>query len=435
VVGVDSDEEAVVHAANNYRAANLEFRRGTLGRLPAKGGERFDVIVSFETIEHVDAREQALFAAEARRLLNAGGILIISTPDRKAYSDDLRQSNPFHLNEFYRDEFLDYLGRSFKHVHLLGQRVYAGSYLWPVTGPAAPLAEYHLAFSSGFRPSAEHGKEPKYLVAVCSNVPLVAPSGSVLVDVSDRTVPVVREQIQARELAVHDLGERVRTHEAAVVQGGNDLAVERARVLALEERVRHLEAELGRAEAEAAARGAAVEEAAIRLDESRASWRQGEEMSRRAALQVAELGRHVTQLAALMPGLGEVARAPYVNMVRRLRRVVRRSVPAGASILVISRGDNELLRIDGRRASHFPQACNGSYAGHHPADGAEAIAHLDALHRRGAEFLVIPATALWWLEHYVDFGNYLDRRYSRVADVADTCVVYALRHGATSGAE
>jgi len=38
-----------------------------------------------------------------------------------------------------------------------------------------------------------------------------------------------------------------------------------------------------------------------------------------------------------------------------------------------------LIDFDGRTGLHFPQVENGVYAGHHPADGDEAIAHLEQL--------------------------------------------------------
>ena len=84
--------------------------------------------------------------------------------------------------------------------------------------------------------------------------------------------------------------------------------------------------------------------------------------------------------------------------------------------------------FDGRSATHFPQF-GGVYAGHHPADGAEAIAHLEAL--RGnpagrAEFLLFPKTSLWWLEYYSDLRRYLDEHCSRAVSDEDTCVIYSL---------
>jgi hypothetical protein len=41
---------------------------------------------------------------------------------------------------------------------------------------------------------------------------------------------------------------------------------------------------------------------------------------------------------------------------------------------------------------------------------------LERVRSRGAEFLVIPETARWWLQHYVQFGEHLRARYGSVVD-------------------
>ena len=66
------------------------------------------------------------------------------------------------------------------------------------------------------------------------------------------------------------------------------------------------------------------------------------------------------------------------------------------------------MRIDGLRAWHFPRDEWGSYAGHHPASSVEAIVHLRQLYAQGARYLVFPATAAWWLEHYRELADLLD---------------------------
>ena len=128
------------------------------------------------------------------------------------------------------------------------------------------------------------------------------------------------------------------------------------------------------------------------------------------------------------------AEQDYPRLVRRVSDAVREATPAGASVLVVAKGDDELLRLDGRRAAHFPQAENGAYAGHHPADDAAAVAHLEALRGKGAQYLVIPATSLWWLEHYVGFRRHLERVAAVTVCRPDTCVVFSLagRGGAGS---
>lgn len=119
----------------------------------------------------------------------------------------------------------------------------------------------------------------------------------------------------------------------------------------------------------------------------------------------------------------------YAALVERIRERVNTTLPPGARVLVVSKGDDDLLALDGRSATHFPQL-GGVYAGHHPADGAEAIAHLKALRGNGgggtAEFLLFPKTSLWWLEYYGDLRRYLDEHCTRTVSDEDTCVIYSL---------
>ncbi len=115
----------------------------------------------------------------------------------------------------------------------------------------------------------------------------------------------------------------------------------------------------------------------------------------------------------------------YPDTVIRIRDIVRAAVPPEAAVLVVSRGDDELLRLDGRRAWHFPGDDSGRYAGHYPADSAGAILKLGEGMARGAQYLVFPNTAFWWLEHYREFGEWLDRCHLRVWR-DDRCVIYRL---------
>src|SRR5690606_33969585 len=57
VVGVDIDENAVKHASQKYQAENLNFVKGSICETPIKGEKEFDVIISFEAIEHIEEQE------------------------------------------------------------------------------------------------------------------------------------------------------------------------------------------------------------------------------------------------------------------------------------------------------------------------------------------------------------------------------------------
>jgi hypothetical protein len=123
---------------------------------------------------------------------------------------------------------------------------------------------------------------------------------------------------------------------------------------------------------------------------------------------------------------GRLSALEYAELVARIQQAVAETVPPGASLLVVSKGDASLLEMPGLRAAHFPQDGAGGYAGHHPRDAAAARAQLETLRRRGAEYFVLPATALWWLDFYGDFAGHLASECELVADVADACKVWRL---------
>jgi glycosyltransferase involved in cell wall biosynthesis len=118
--------------------------------------------------------------------------------------------------------------------------------------------------------------------------------------------------------------------------------------------------------------------------------------------------------------------AEYPALVERVRAAIDSTLPPEASVLVISKGDEALLELGQRRGWHFPQTPSGVYAGHHPGDSTEAIAHLEALRAKGAEYLVVPSTSRWWLDYYSDFARHLEQNYRLVCDRTDACLIFAL---------
>ncbi len=126
-------------------------------------------------------------------------------------------------------------------------------------------------------------------------------------------------------------------------------------------------------------------------------------------------------------GRGHVTDQGYEALKQRLREAVSRAVPAKAKVVVVSKGDSELLRLPGREGWHFPQTDGGEYAGHYPVDSAAAIVHLEALRARGADYLVFPSTAIWWLDHYAGFNEHLEGRYQVVVREEDTGIIFSLR--------
>ena len=67
--------------------------------------------MAFEVIEHLVEQERML--EQIDRVLAPGGVLVISTPDRRVYSEATGQDNPFHERELTEPEFRALLGARF----------------------------------------------------------------------------------------------------------------------------------------------------------------------------------------------------------------------------------------------------------------------------------------------------------------------------------
>jgi ubiquinone/menaquinone biosynthesis C-methylase UbiE len=101
VVGVDISADAVASKGKGLRGAF--FLSADACKLPFSD-HTFQVVVSFETIEHLENPERLL--AEVARVLQSGGLCICSSPNRnfKPFTGG-KEANPFHLSEMTYDEF------------------------------------------------------------------------------------------------------------------------------------------------------------------------------------------------------------------------------------------------------------------------------------------------------------------------------------------
>src|SRR5688572_9321389 len=132
VVGVDISQECIIHANDKYvpTNTNLEFLQGDVENIPVPDAA-FDVIVSFETMEHVSSEGQKKFLAEAKRVLKKNGKFIISTPDIENYTNRYHHENQFHVHELNRSEFREILNAHFNNVHYLEQGFGIVGYILP----------------------------------------------------------------------------------------------------------------------------------------------------------------------------------------------------------------------------------------------------------------------------------------------------------------
>ncbi|MEI6123991.1 MAG: glycosyltransferase [Bacteroidota bacterium] len=184
VIGVDNSPEAISWASQNYKYENINFIEGSCANIPIVGEYVFDIIVSFETIEHIGSEEQQLFFNEIKRLLKPDGILMISTPNKKFYSDKEGYSNEFHLKEFYREEFELFLKKYFLYVEIGGQKMYSSSWIWPMNKKESQFHEHNIEYTiNGFLPT-DNIKEDLYDIAICSNEKSINFPYSGLTDIS-----------------------------------------------------------------------------------------------------------------------------------------------------------------------------------------------------------------------------------------------------------
>jgi hypothetical protein len=120
--------------------------------------------------------------------------------------------------------------------------------------------------------------------------------------------------------------------------------------------------------------------------------------------------------------VGRVERLRYHWMVQRVRRLIDRLTPRGATVAVVSHGDGQLTAVAGRHGWHLPGGAEDTVTSDDPADSEAAIAQVEQLRLRGARYLMIPRTALWWLDRYRGLDDHLRR--------SATCMFHDVRTGA-----
>ena len=175
--GVDISQEAVLFSSQHHHSPNLHYLQGSIAKLPFPD-RSVDVVVSFETIEHVAEDLQQTFLTEIQRVLKEDGLLIISTPDKQIYSDLPGYANEFHIKEFYRQEFKDFLSSYFKNIILYDQYA-ALSYI--LSRPDCPSLNV-------IRPKNDRTNQGKYMVALCSDQDLPSDrfTDTIMVDTEGR---------------------------------------------------------------------------------------------------------------------------------------------------------------------------------------------------------------------------------------------------------
>lgn len=108
--------DKIVEIESSIRRKFSEINFINMNVPPFRGLEddTFDVVVSFQVIEHI--QDDALFLEEIHRVLKPGGKAIISTPNR----DWSLTRNPWHTREYTAQEFTDLTQKYFSQVQSYG---------------------------------------------------------------------------------------------------------------------------------------------------------------------------------------------------------------------------------------------------------------------------------------------------------------------------
>lgn len=121
VYAIDLFEKNVTLAKEKYKNSNLEYI--TMDGCDLKFKDRsFDIVISFQTIEHIPRQLHEVFLNEAKRVLVKDGIFVLTTPnlEKLRKKNKPHPKNPHHDMEFTYDTLKRLLHKHFIIVKMHG---------------------------------------------------------------------------------------------------------------------------------------------------------------------------------------------------------------------------------------------------------------------------------------------------------------------------
>ncbi|GEM_PF-1550314 len=157
VIGVDISLEAIQLAREKYKRNNLSFVVSDAMSTPFQD-HSFDIIISFETIEHI--KNDIVFLKEVKRILKPEGLLFLSCPNT-LWSKKHKISNPFHFREYTEKNIRRLISPHFKFFTIASQYDVGGSLIInkPYQSIMIRLSHNELTFP----------KIPTSYIILCSN--------------------------------------------------------------------------------------------------------------------------------------------------------------------------------------------------------------------------------------------------------------------------
>jgi 4-amino-4-deoxy-L-arabinose transferase-like glycosyltransferase len=121
--------------------------------------------------------------------------------------------------------------------------------------------------------------------------------------------------------------------------------------------------------------------------------------------------------AACVFGYVQIFYEPSAGPLRDAGLKLKATTPSNALVVAADNGDPTVLYYAERKGWHFLEK-DGIYNGE-PKDGAQAIADLEELRKRGASYLVFTSNTSWWLDYYEELGHYVQNNSALVDATAE----------------
>jgi 2-polyprenyl-3-methyl-5-hydroxy-6-metoxy-1,4-benzoquinol methylase len=160
VVGVDIDRESIEFAQKFHQHPAISYIQSDAHHVQELADASFDVVISFETVEHVQRPRDFLF--ELRRLLKPDGQAFISCPNDYRVSPWISE---FHLHKFRFSEFRDLMVSIFGEAVFLGQHHTLATCLFKPTVTSEKSSQFEAYKDSSISP-----KFDKYYVEHISGI-------------------------------------------------------------------------------------------------------------------------------------------------------------------------------------------------------------------------------------------------------------------------
>lgn len=208
VFGVDVNKDAVTYADAHFGAKNITYKVGDGEKIPLEDNS-VDVVITFETIEHIENYLQ--FIKEMKRVLKPDGLAIVSTPNDLEFAE----GNHFHLHEFEYQELVDLLKQDFENI----DSYYQGTWKYVAVGSDEQLSTEGAVKIPTMNYAPKTPAQYLYFYLLCSNRPIsekVEPIAALGEHYSDRSLVAASSEANRRHEADTAHIRHLEEHNAAL---------------------------------------------------------------------------------------------------------------------------------------------------------------------------------------------------------------------------